>query len=327
MNPPPHLGGAKPRGSLLGRLALRFWHRPRGQWAEMQRIGWDSWWSEKWGMAAMRRAALKLGTEKRSADSRLTPVVFLTGQAYWHETLFCLHSLVRHLETPPPIRIISDGTLDARLAAVFSRQFPHAELISTAEVETAIDRKFPLDRYPLIRFYRDQKPIMRKLLDVFSLHDEPQLLLDSDMLFFQRPTTVMNWLHTPEGFLAMTDVKTAYGYSPALMEKLAGTTIPPRINIGFYGLAGNELDWNEIESWIRTLTETEGLQYNLCQGLSALLFARAERTILDARDYLVLPDKQETLNPTAVMHHYVAESKEWYRRYGWRHVSPAPSVT
>jgi len=132
MNPPPHLMRTKPRGSLLGRMALRFWHRPRGQWAEIRRIGWESWWGEKRGAAAMRRASLKLGTETRPPDSGLAPVVFLTGQAYWHETLFCLHSLVRLLEATPHIRIVSDGTLDASLAAVFRQQFPHAELISTA---------------------------------------------------------------------------------------------------------------------------------------------------------------------------------------------------
>jgi hypothetical protein len=120
--------------------------------------------------------------------------------------------------------------------------------------------------------------------------------------------------------LAMRDVKEAYGYSPELMRSLAGAPLPSAINIGVYGMIGRELDWPLIESWIRTLTETEGLQYNLCQGLSALLFARAHHTILDAREYLVLPDHAEILQPSVTMHHYVAESKHGYRQHAWRRV-------
>ena len=87
------------------------------------------------------------------------------------------------------------------------------------------------------------------------------------------------------------------------------------------GLAGRDLDWDEIENWIRVLTETEGLKYNLCQALAALLFARAPHRILDASAYRLLPDRAEALVPTAVMHHYVAESKQWYRRHAWRLVA------
>lgn len=319
MIPPPHLQGRAPRGSLPGRLLLALYHNPVARLRAMRRQGRAAYFAERLGEAAMRRAAPRLPVENRPpADPSGTPVVFLTGARYWHETLFCARSLFLRLPAPPPLRIVSDGSLDAARTALFRRLLPHAEIVPTEEVERRLAAAFPAERFPLIRFYREQKPIIRKLTDIFALSPGPQLLLDSDMLFHARPDALLDWLASPRGLLAMRDIKDAYGYSPALLRRLAGAPIPSEVNIGVFGLAGRDLDWDVIESWIRTLTETEGLKYNLCQGLSALLFARAPHTILDARDYLLLPGREETLRPTAVMHHYVAESKEWYRRHAWR---------
>jgi hypothetical protein len=35
------------------------------------------------------------------------------------------------------------------------------------------------------------------------------------------------------------------------------------------------------------------------------------------RDYLIWPSADESRRPTAVMHHYVAESRTWYHIFGW----------
>ena len=317
--PPPHIIGASPRGSIAGRLLLRYWHMPYAHAAEACAVGLVPWLAERLGEAAMYQAARRLPIEIRSpATPRATPIVFLTGHRYWHETLFCASSLLRTLSTPPPVRIISDGTLSSRQAAHFRHVLPHAKIISTEEVEQHIQRAFPSERFPLIRFYREQKPILRKLIDVFSISQDPQLLIDSDMLFFRRPDAVLGWLDHPREFLAMRDIKEAYGYSPLLLHELAGAPIPFAINIGFFGLAGRYLNWDNIERWIRILTESEGLKYNLCQGLGALLFAQSPHEILNAKEYIVCPSREETLHPTVVLHHYVAESKQWYRRHAWR---------
>lgn len=322
MNPPPHLLGAQPRGSLAGRLLLKFYHTPLARLRDLRAIGLRPFLAERLGEAAMRRAAPGLPVETRPPDANSSAsIVFLTGARYWHETIFCARSLLLHVDQPPPLRIISDGTLSAAVEAHFRRLFPHAEIFPTSLVEARISTRFPIERFPLLHFYRQQKPIIRKLTDVFALSDEPQLLLDSDMLFFAPPADLLGWLATPHGLLAMQDVHDAYGYSPALLQRLAGASIPSRVNIGVFGLAGRDLDWDEIERWIRLLTETEGLKYNLCQALAALLFARSPHRILHSA-YRILPTPTEILKPTSIMHHYVAESKQGYRRHAWRSFVP-----
>jgi hypothetical protein len=44
--------------------------------------------------------------------------------------------------------------------------------------------------------------------------------------------------------------------------------------------------------------------------------------VAPAADYVTKPGRAESIAPRAVMHHYVAESKRWYFRHGWRHVPP-----
>lgn len=260
-------------------------------------------------------------------------MVFLTGAHCWWETAFCAHSLAHHLRAIPELVFISDGTLRAAEAAVLRRLFPAAEVITPAAVEADLRVRLDPREYPLIWYYRAHKPILRKLTDVFGRADRWQLLLDSDMLFFREPRALADWLREPREFIGMRDVATAYGYSLPRLESLAGAPLPDRLNIGVFGLAGARIDWRLVEGAMRTLLEQEGLQYNLCQGLAAILYARHAHRILPAADYLVLPAATEVDQPTAVMHHYVAGSKPTYRRHAWRRylgqveasvASPAP---
>ena len=57
------------------------------------------------------------------------------------------------------------------------------------------------------------------------------------------------------------------------------------------------------------------------QALVAMLVARAQScAVAPAADYVTKPGRAEGVAPTAMMHHYVAESKRWYFRHGWRRV-------
>jgi hypothetical protein len=54
--------------------------------------------------------------------------------------------------------------------------------------------------------------------------------------------------------------------------------------------------------------------------MAAMLMARQPSAIAPAQDYILMPSQAEAQKPQAVMHHYVADSKPWYFRYGWKHV-------
>ena len=106
------------------------------------------------------------------------------------------------------------------------------------------------------------------------------------------------------------------------MESLAGARIPPLVNVGLCGLRSEDLDWEMIESWCRELIAKERRSYYLEQALVAMLAARwGAAVVAPAQDYVTMPSRAEASHPTAVMHHYVADSKRGYFRDAWRGVA------
>ena len=86
------------------------------------------------------------------------------------------------------------------------------------------------------------------------------------------------------------------------------------------GLRSEALDWEELETWCRRLLDREGSHYLQEQALTAMLLAGSACAIAPTGQYVVNPDCAESKRPRAALHHYVAESKAWYFRFGWKHV-------
>jgi hypothetical protein len=118
----------------------------------------------------------------------------------------------------------------------------------------------------------------------------------------------------------MVDVETCYGYSNALMTFLAQAEIPERLNVGICGLKSEDIDWEQLEHWCKTMIEQQGTHYYQEQALVAMLMAGKPCAVAPDEDYIVMPNREEVIQPKAVLHHYVADSKPWYFRYGWKHI-------
>lgn len=248
----------------------------------------------------------------------------LTGTRFWDQTLFFAASVQL---ASPDVRVVpilyDDGTLtDADVAAV-RRVLPATRAERYADIEARLDASLPADRFPALRARRLVYPHLRKLTDVHAGQAGWKLVADSDMLVFREPTATLSWLAAPDRPLHMVDAEPAYGYSEALMVELAGAPIPPLVNVGLFGFRSEAIDWEALEHWVATLEAREGTHYFLEQALSAMLTAGYACTALPRSEYRVLPDLTEGRAPTAVLHHYVAESKRSYFQDAWRIVNAA----
>ena len=116
----------------------------------------------------------------------------------------------------------------------------------------------------------------------------------------------------------MVDVENAYGYPLDSMAELTGAPIPERVNAGVCGLQSDAIDWERLEFWCRSLVEKFGPHYYQEQALTAMLWADRQTDVAPADDYISLPRREQVARPEGVMHHYVAESKAWYFRFGWQ---------
>ncbi|XGV97103.1 MAG: hypothetical protein ACAF41_30825 [Leptolyngbya sp. BL-A-14] len=266
----------------------------------------------------MENAAYKLKPLPEFGTGTALDLYFLSGNKFWYQTAFCAYSMSQHSKVNLRPVIYDDGTLEPEQQAEFQRLFANVQIVSQAAIQARLDAALPEKQFPYLRQRRLTYPNLRKLTDIHIDSSGWKLVLDSDMLFFQSSTLLINWLRSPQSPCHMVDVETAYGYSPALMESLAGTPIPDRINVGISGLNSSLLDWDELEFWCKTLIEQEGTHYYQEQAIVAMLMARQTCVVASEKDYVVLPDRAEVRSPKAILHHYVADSKPWYFRYGWR---------
>ena len=307
----------------LGRLALLLWHRPVGRLRHSLQNGGP--WVQR-GTELQRRAMVAAAAQlpPLPVPASDTPLHFhlLTGRQFWYQTAFCLHSLARAAGEPIAASIYDDGTIDATTTAHLRRLGPALRLIPHAAILSRLDDHLPAARFPVLRERWLQYPNIRKLTDVHLGGTGWKLVLDSDLLFFRSPRLLLDWLRAPDRPLHAIDCTESYGYSRPLLERLAGAPLAPLVNVGLTGLRSDTIDWPQLEAWTVELIARERTNYYLEQALVAMLVAGRPCVVAPAADYVTLPSRQETLTPTAAMHHYVAHSKRWYFRYGWRHVIP-----
>lgn len=308
----------------LGRAAYLLYHAPVSIARKSLAAGGPlEQWRDARGRLQMERAAGTLVTARGPADPSLPDLHFLTGRKFWYQTAFCLHSLQEQTGRVFRVVLHDDGSLDAETADRLRTLFPAAKIRLRAESDARIQALLPPARFPFLHAERRQRyPNFLKLTDVHAGANGWRLVLDSDMLFFRRPDFLLAWLAAPDRPLYMLDVGDAYGYSRPLMESLTKAPIPPCVNAGFCGFDSGVIDWERLEFWCRRLVETEGTQYYIEQALVAMMLAGQPRAAVPRPDYLVMPGEAECRAPQAVLHHYVANSKQGYFRHAWRHIAP-----
>lgn len=310
--------------SILGKVLYHSWHRPVGTLRDLIADGGPFERRETENGRRAMEAAAHLLPALLSVPGPAVELHLLTGRRFWDQTAFCLRSFAHHAARPLAPIIYDDGTLTEEYRASLRRLFPASRIVAHTEILARLDTLLPESRFPVLRERWRNYPHIRKLTDPHLGSTGWKLVIDSDLLFFRRPDFLLDWCAAPDRPLHAVDCKESYGYSRNLMEKLAGAPIPPLVNVGLCGLRSEALDWEEIETWCAELIAREKTSYYLEQALVAMQVARTQPcAIAPARDYVTKPDRTEGTQPRAVMHHYVAESKRWYYRHGWREVQRA----
>lgn len=309
-----------------GRLLYLLWHKPR---AGLRQCVADGGPLEQWrtyrGRVAMERAAAALPLLPVFGGPPLELHV-LTGGRFWYQTAFCLWTFARESQRDLAPVILDDGSLQPDQAAALRRLFPRAGLVSPATSTARLETHLPRSHFPSLRERLDHFPLLKKLTAPHVGQTGWKLLIDSDLLFFHRPGLLLDWLGRPTAPLHATDIQNAYGYPLSLLAELAGQPVPELVNTGLLGLRSEEIDWEKMEYWCRTLIERQGTHYYQEQALVALLLAGRPHVVAPIADYVTLPRPPEAVDCQAVMHHYVADSKRWYFRHNWRRALATPTA-
>jgi hypothetical protein len=303
-----------------GQFLLKFYHMPVGRMRSSLANGgpWAVRETERQRLE-MEMAAATLPPLPEFAGTVPVTLHLMTGQRFWYQTAFCLHSFARSAKTTIRPIIYDDGSIDDICARQLRGMGPRVEIRYLQDLRRQLDRLLPAANFPVLRERWENYPNIRKLIDVHLGSSGWKLVIDSDLLFFRRPDFLLQWLSAPDRLLHAVDCEESYGYTRPLLEQLAGTPIPPLVNVGLCGLKSDDLNWQELEAWTAELQAREKTSYYLDQALVAMLAARQPCAIAPAVDYITMPSRGEVETPQAVMHHYVSHAKRWYFRHGWRH--------
>ena len=243
-------------------------------------------------------------------------VYFMSGREHWAMTAFCAFSLMNSTRANLVAIIIDDGTLRDPERGELRRILPGLRFLDNAEIEARVLSALPPSRYPFLYTMRERLPLMRKLIDLHAGERGWRLFLDSDMLFFREPQWMLDFLRNPHHPVYMWDYQDSYGYSSALMESVLGRSMPEKVNTGFCALRSDAIGWDQLEHWAKQLHSAEGTNHFSEQCLTAMMMTRNGGQAAPT-EYMIWPSKEESRRPSAVMHHYVAESRTWYHIYGW----------
>jgi hypothetical protein len=309
-----------------GKLLLYLYHRPIGKIRNSLANGGPvAEWRTERQRREMEAAATLMPALPEFPGAPHVTLHLMTGRRFWYQSVFCLHSFARAAQVNVSAELHDDGSLDEEMLSLLAKLGPAIRIHTFASAQEKLDRFLPSERFPTLRDRCQHYPNIRKLIDVHLGGSGWKLVADSDLLFFRRPDFLLSWLSGPNTPLHAVDCCESYGYSRPLMERLAGAPIPPLVNVGLCGLRSDELDWDQLESWCTELIKRERTNYYLEQALVAMIVARRQPcAVAPAGDYITRPTRDQVIAPAAVMHHYVAESKRWYFRFGWRHVARVP---
>jgi len=302
-----------------GKLLYRIWHAPRAHLARLFRTGVLKSWKIQRGKVEMQRFVESLPSPSVPPDNApVFEVHLLTGRNFIHQTLLCLLSLQQVSSCRLNAHLYDDGTLDPKSCKLTNRIIGNVTIHSLAQIEARLDYVLPHDRFPTLREQRTSYPQMRKITDIHAGRSDSRLVLDSDMLFFQRPHELMEWQKQPEAPLFMKDCEESYGYPRKFLQRLAGRPLPDRLNVGVAGLDSGTIDWSLVEDWVQRIIHEQGTSYYLEQAVCAMIAANQGARLLPASEYIVRPSPAEAGSGAGTLQHYVSESRESYYLSAWR---------
>lgn len=308
----------------LSRIKSTLYRKPKDELARMSRWGMQAYFQCDAWAGEMEASVERLNPP--AFDPSLSPIEtwFLTGQRFWYQTAYCAWTLSAQANREVAVNIVDDGTLTEEQESSLRRLFPKGTILRSAGIEDSLNERLPRESFPVLRARCDDYINIRKLVDVHLGSEGWKLVLDSDMLFFDRPDEIIRWWDRANApgeeapILLMRDCEESYGYSREVMTALTGAEIPPLLNVGVCGLKSEAIDWEEVENWCATLSEKEGTSYFLEQALVAMMASRQSHLVLPSDNYLTFPNREATIKGLGTLQHYVADSKPWYFGHAWK---------
>ncbi|WP_030008240.1 hypothetical protein, partial [Picosynechococcus sp. NKBG042902] len=184
-------------------------------------------------------------------DSKLAEVHTLTSSKDCLNTIWSLKSFYVFSEENYALCIHDDGTLNDQDKLEILKHFPNARLIERTMADREIYQK--LQSYPSALKMRENNPFSLKVFDfTYFSNTDKILFIDSDILFFAKPTDLIERINNSNYKLNTFNKDWNYGYSPDI-EKIAkyiNFELIPYINTGLGLIHKISMSFEKLEHFL-----------------------------------------------------------------------------
>jgi hypothetical protein len=242
------------------------------------------------------------------------PVHILTGANDWRLAAWMLASWFHFTEQAWPVIVHEDGTLPAEGRATLLRLFPDTRIIERAHADAVMAKA--LTPFPFCADYRKAHPLALKIFDApHFTPGERFLMLDSDLLFFDRPEEILTWCRDGKDECWFNeDVQEGALLSAAEAREDLGIKLWPRVNSGLCLLAKKALDLDLCDRALAETSILSGHVWRTEQTLFALCASKYAKGGLLPRRYEVSLGKFAA--PDAICRHYVGAVRDRFYAEG-----------
>jgi hypothetical protein len=213
--------------------------------------------------------------------------------AIWALKSFYLQAAVDY-----PVTIHLQGKMRARAVRRLRAHFPQARIITQHEADSIVDPWLARHGFHRLLAARAANHYMLKLTDYHILSDAERLItLDSDVLFFQRPSALLAFRGA---HIFQRDPESTY-----LVSQIPGVPIAPRLNVGIMSFVRESISLARCEEYLAQFPQREGW---LEQTLYALHASETGTAECLPENYLISLDPG--IDPaTLVARHYAGPSR------------------
>jgi hypothetical protein len=226
-----------------------------------------------WYRDVVRSRILKTPPPDVPADTRCE-IHVLTSEDDWLNLVWVVRTFEFYSERRYPLCIHDDGTLRPRSLEKLRATLPHAKIILRPEADARMEEV--LAPFPRCRELRATNKLAPKVFDFAAfLESDRMILLDSDILFIDKPRAMLRVLDNPDCKINMLtcDWQPGYTIDQDSLRPMLGFYCRERMNSGLGLVHRGSLRIEWIEEFL-TLPDILSHPHQVEQTLIALCSAK-----------------------------------------------------
>lgn len=262
---------------------------------------------------------LLLGKKVKSNYKSNIQIISITSHGDFLMLITALKSFLYYSNIECMITVVDDGTLRSIDFLFLSYMIRDVQLIRNGQIHKIIEKKLGIDD---ILYTHKNSPFLLKKLSLHLLSKKRKvLLLDSDLIFLNKPDEIIDWSHGVYDEIYMRDVINSYILSDVETRHYFGTKPIQRLNSGVIGILKKDLNITLLRRlahmYFKEFYTTRTPHFQI---YFAILFSRIKRKrkISPLSDAYKIPSEGISSNQKITCFHFTSIYRHLYHQVAFK---------